>query len=203
MSQSRANSSKRDPDRAFIPKFRAYADKHAGQSEVMPALLWLVQYGDGRPRDQCEAVRALAELRRDHAADPSIKQFLPRLRASLSWVGQDRMIDLHERILKVNKDRETIADVTFGLGYLVFPGNHMAEIRRHDAERSTALFEKTVREFPGTDAAGKATRMLFEAKHLQNGMQAPDFVGKDIDGKEIRLSQFRGQVVLLSFFGFW
>ena len=34
-------------------------------------------------------------------------------------------------------------------------------------------------------------------------MKAPDLVGKDVDGKEIRLSQFASQVVVLDFWGFW
>jgi hypothetical protein len=191
------------PAKTFAPRFKAYAEKHAGEPEAIPALVWLARNGQGPRGKESEAVRALARLRRDHAADPSIKDVLPGLRLLVGRVGQDRLIDLHEHILKVNKDRETIADVTFGLGYLVFPGNRLAGVRRKDAKRSTELFEKTVKDFPDTKAGEKAKRFLFEINNLQLGMQAPDFVGKDIDGRETRLSQYRGQVVMLSFFGFW
>ena len=34
-------------------------------------------------------------------------------------------------------------------------------------------------------------------------MQAPELVGTDVDGKEIRLSQYRGRVVVLDFWGLW
>ena len=42
-----------------------------------------------------------------------------------------------------------------------------------------------------------------ELDHLQVGMKAPEIVGKDIDGNEIKLSQYAGQVVVLDFWGFW
>jgi peroxiredoxin len=38
---------------------------------------------------------------------------------------------------------------------------------------------------------------------LQPGKIAPDIVGEDIDGKPMKLSDFRGKVVLLDFWGFW
>jgi peroxiredoxin len=40
-------------------------------------------------------------------------------------------------------------------------------------------------------------------RSLQPGKIAPDIVGKDLDGKSMKLSDFRGKVVLLDFWGFW
>jgi hypothetical protein len=48
-----------------------------------------------------------------------------------------------------------------------------------------------------------AARELYEMRHLQPGMPAPDTAGEDIDGKPMKLSDFRGKVVLLDFWGFW
>lgn len=48
-----------------------------------------------------------------------------------------------------------------------------------------------------------AGRELFEMRYLQPGKAAPDIVGEDIDGKPMKLSDFRGKVVLLDFWGFW
>jgi len=36
-----------------------------------------------------------------------------------------------------------------------------------------------------------------------NGKEAPDFVLKDLDGKQVRLSDFRGKAVLLNFWATW
>ena len=44
---------------------------------------------------------------------------------------------------------------------------------------------------------------LFIAENLSIGSTAPDIVGKDHEGKEFKLSDYRGQVVLLDFWGIW
>ncbi|MND01823.1 Thiol-disulfide oxidoreductase ResA [compost metagenome] len=54
----------------------------------------------------------------------------------------------------------------------------------------------------GTKAGEAAGPVLFELENLQVGHKAPDVVGTDLDGKEIRLSQFLGQVVILDYWGF-
>jgi cytochrome oxidase Cu insertion factor (SCO1/SenC/PrrC family) len=38
---------------------------------------------------------------------------------------------------------------------------------------------------------------------LEVGMRAPDFEAKDVEGKTFKLSDYRGKVVLLDFWGFW
>ena len=48
-----------------------------------------------------------------------------------------------------------------------------------------------------------AGRELFEIRHLQPGKPAPEIAGEDIDGKPMKLSDFRGRVVLLDFWGHW
>jgi len=48
-----------------------------------------------------------------------------------------------------------------------------------------------------------AGRELFEMRSLQPGKIAPEIAGEDIDGKPMKLSDFRGKVVLLDFWGFW
>jgi thiol-disulfide isomerase/thioredoxin len=44
---------------------------------------------------------------------------------------------------------------------------------------------------------------LYEIEHLSVGNVAPDITGKDIDGKKLRLRDFRGGVVMLSFWASW
>lgn len=44
---------------------------------------------------------------------------------------------------------------------------------------------------------------LFELHHLQVGMVAPDVAGSDVDGIAFKLSDYRGKVVVLDFWGFW
>jgi len=52
---------------------------------------------------------------------------------------------------------------------------------------------------PDTEAAKEATALLWRLDHLSVGAVAPDFVAKDVDGNELRLSDWNGQVVLVDF----
>ena len=44
---------------------------------------------------------------------------------------------------------------------------------------------------------------LFEVRHLGIGMAAPDIAGEDADSQKFKLSDYRGKVVLLDFWGNW
>jgi RNA polymerase sigma factor (sigma-70 family) len=55
---------------------------------------------------------------------------------------------------------------------------------------------------PGT-LGDAAERGLFALRHLGVGRTAPDIDGEDLDGKRFKLSDYRGQVVVLVFCGHW
>ena len=51
---------------------------------------------------------------------------------------------------------------------------------------------------------GKAAEgELFALQHLAVGKAAPEIEGGDLDGRNFRLSDYRGKVVLLDFWGNW
>lgn len=49
----------------------------------------------------------------------------------------------------------------------------------------------------------QAKRTLFELRNLSIGKVAPDIIGEDIDGTPMKLSDYRGKVVVLDFWGDW
>jgi hypothetical protein len=44
---------------------------------------------------------------------------------------------------------------------------------------------------------------LFPAGSLAPGTVAPEIIGVDVGGKQMKLSDYRGKVVMLDFFGNW
>jgi hypothetical protein len=76
-----------------------------------------------------------------------------------------------------------------------------------------ALFERAIREFGAveldagtkraTTVAKRAEQVLFELRHLIVGKVAPEIEGQDLDGVAFKLSDYRGKVVLLDFWGNW
>lgn len=70
------------------------------------------------------------------------------------------------------------------------------------------LLERVVNEFSdvvirSTPIVEEAQRMLFAAQHLSIGSEAPEIIGRDADGNEFKLSDYRGKVVMLDFFANW
>ena len=48
-----------------------------------------------------------------------------------------------------------------------------------------------------------AKNTLFAMQNLAIGKQAPEIVGEDLDGVEFKLSDYRGKIVFLNFWGDW
>ena len=70
------------------------------------------------------------------------------------------------------------------------------------------LLDRVVNEFG--DVKGRrrtlgesAASELFEIRNLQVGMMAPEIEGADVHEKPMKLSDFRGKVILLDFWGDW
>lgn len=206
------------PTEKFLERFQRYAKKHAGKPEAIVALVWIMGAGANvspdEPQEESLAKAALDRLIEDHAAQPEVKDVLPDLRwASYSWAfhiaGKDRLVAFYEKVIEKNKNKDAAAGATFNLAFTLHQASQRRDedlddkARETDKTRAAQLFRELARQFPDTEPAKEAEGYVFELERLQIGMVAPDFVGKDADGKQIKLSQFRGQVVVLTFWGFW
>lgn len=75
------------------------------------------------------------------------------------------------------------------------------------AAESVALFERVLKEYADIqiensyphDAGEFAKGQLFELKNLVIGVKAPEIDGRDVEGKAMKLSDYRGKVVVLDF----
>ncbi len=201
------------PAREFRPRYRRAAEVYAGRPEVIPILIWLVNSSDPQSADD-EAGRdarwAIERLTRDHASDPAVKEKLSALDYAEPKTGVDLLVAFYEKAINTHKDKDVQAEAMLYLAMLhqreSIGDEDAAPPRPPNKARSTMarkLFNRLAEEYPDSPAAARAKNCLYEIQHLQVGMKAPDLVGKDVDGKEIRLSQFAGQVVVLDFWGFW
>ena len=59
------------------------------------------------------------------------------------------------------------------------------------------------KDYPNTPEARRARGVLNSERNLSIGSLAPDFTTKDVDGVEFKLSDYRGKVVVLDFWGYW
>ncbi len=79
--------------------------------------------------------------------------------------------------------------------------------------KATELFKQLELDFPGTASAKKADAMIAniqqgeEARKIQESLAAgtafPDFDVKDLDGKPLKVANFKGKVVMVDFWATW
>lgn len=76
-------------------------------------------------------------------------------------------------------------------------------------QEAEKIFERVLSDYgdiknpTGQTLGDFAQATLFEMRHLAIGKAAPEIEGEDIDGKRFRLSDYRGKVVVLDFWGNW
>jgi hypothetical protein len=195
-----------DPVEQFMPKFRAYAERQAGKAEAIPALAWIVQSvrPTGAESKPTKDVRwALDELMTD-AARPEIGKSLQPLRVAVYSWGAEPLVPLFHKIYKQNPDPDTKAAALFREGFAHYSGRDFdADARTAARKKAATIFRAVLKEFPDSDAAKQAGPYIFEAEHLQIGMKAPDFEGENENGDPVKLSDFKGRVVVIDFWGFW
>lgn len=69
-------------------------------------------------------------------------------------------------------------------------------------ERSEELLRQIVGWNHSSESVRQANAILLSTTKLQPGQPAPDFTARDTEGEELRLSDFRGKVVVLDFWSF-
>jgi acetyl esterase/lipase len=152
-----------------------------------------------------EAADMIAER---HAARLDIHHFcegLANLSGSPPWAVQ---FERHLRaILETNRERKVRCAAKYALAWVVMA---VGEERQQEAQ---ALFEEFCSEFDGTHEYSYqsieqslrqvAQAQLKELKFRAAGKLAPQIDGLDLDGRPLKLSDYRGRVVLLNFWGTW
>jgi thiol-disulfide isomerase/thioredoxin/predicted esterase len=121
------------------------------------------------------------------------------------WAGR---FERHLRaVVQANRDRFVRCSAQFALASVL---QSAGEDRQAEAQ---TLFESFCAEYDGKQAYRGQTieqsyykdaqKQLNELRFRAVGMPAPDITGPDLDGKPLRISDYRGRVVLLSFWGTW
>jgi RNA polymerase sigma factor (sigma-70 family) len=165
--------------------------------EALNAAEWvLLNTPDGPEVDQAAEV-----LLQAHIADTNLVplcQQLERMRHRCSR-------KLLEAMLQKNPSADVRGNACFALATL-----RMSEARYGQNQQATAdakqLFERVMKEFGrvkrnGTALADLARPEFFDLHRLTIGKTAPEIEGTDLNGQSVKLSDYRGQVVLLIFWG--
>jgi hypothetical protein len=184
------------------PRFWPRFDR-AAKAGSMRAQMWCVQHytpGPDMPKEAHAAdfTRRVLQLFTDPTVDHSL---LPRtiMGKSRGPLDKDSAGALLVILEKVAGDAEVASQAAY---YQV----SMDEVRGGTDEQKKATlagYKRVAAVYPATKWGGRAGGKVFKEERLQIGMVAPEIVGKDVDGNDMKLTDFRGKVTVIDFWGFW
>lgn len=191
------------PRDEFVAEFEALAA--AAPTSEVAARAWLGCLRIGALLDERALyTKALDRLVQDHVASPEIAGLtLELVYGAPAWSAQPAAAALRT-ILAKNPDKSVQANGLAELALLVGLDDAFGEAGKAEAETLLARIEKEYAsdDFIGMKGAEFAAGARHEITQLRVGQLAPDFEVADQDGVRFKLSDYRGRVVLLDFWGF-
>jgi hypothetical protein len=186
----------KDPSLAFRPKAKALAQKAVGTPAGEEALLWVWQLSVMGEPDPESAKFAVDHLIQHYPQSGHFTRIVGQLAYSYPYEPAEARAVLR-KIIGGTKTESVKAAAKLALARNLSSGNE------DEVKESRALFVEVISENRDTPLAQQAEGSLFELDNLQVGKVAPDFETMDENGKPWKLSDYRGQVVVLTFWGMW
>jgi hypothetical protein len=140
---------------------------------------------------------ALSNLADNFATDKVVsQQVVPRLQ----WSDSPGAEKLLRAVVEQGSDRQQKGIAQLTLGTYLKNNNRGAEAEK--------LLDDVAKKYGDvklgrSNLAEQANAVLFEVRNLAIGKTAPEITGESIDGKPMKLSDFKGKVLVLDFFGDW
>jgi AhpC/TSA family len=189
----------------FAGKYLALAERFPKDPEAFEALMHAVYVGNGN-KDANKAVELLASRFADHERIGGVCMQL----ATSDAAGVDA---LARAVIDKNTKKETLGLATLALAQNL--KHRSAKVYDKNKEESAKLSAESEKQYEivmskyadvkaGDETLGAAAKgELFELRFLSIGKTAPEIEGEDLDGKKFKLSDYRGKVVMLDFWGNW
>jgi len=182
----------REPRHRFTPLYLAEAKKRQGTPEALPLWAWLVE--NGTIVDRATGELAVEKLLSDHIADPGLAPGAKAIGRIAGIRGEAKTVEDLTKIIAASHEPAVRAEAFFQRGFVRRDSN--LPLARGD-------FEWAVKEGGDTPAAKRAAEALAASAPLKPGDKAPDFEGSTLSSKSVKLSELRGSVVLVDFWGMW
>ncbi len=165
--------------------------------------------------------KAALELFVEHHADSkkvaSLVQMLGQFASNEQSPIAKPVLAFIDRTAEMHPDKAARGSALFAKAVLAKNKHAAAEYQQAKNEAELAkeaerAFEVVIEKYgnekpfarqPKKTIAERANVELFELRNLRIGKVAPDISGEDLDAKAFKLSDYRGKVVLLDFWGDW
>ena len=188
----------------FIPQFEAFADQYRGTEAALTAKLWLLEQTglqSSAGTMHSSAGQIADEILEEYPRSPQLGRMV-ELTSVFSTEQREKYFGI---LREISPHNEVRAPAVYALAAM----GERTEDEQFIARRIT-LLQELIDDY-GDVALNQTTygvtadALLYphDPADLEIGMQAPEIVGVTADGEEIRLSDFRGRVVVLDFWGDW
>ena len=213
----------------YAPRVFGITKKYPNDPAALDALVWIAE--NCRRGDELDA--ALSLLLEKYPNDGKLAEVVPRLlfarsketepflraladKSSRADVKGKALLTLGRllkeqaepaQFLHTNTEPKSVENYRNWLGDEVvkkLQATDPAELRKEAESLFETVSAKYGKEKGSSRTLGESAKgELFEMRHLQVGMVAPEIKGEDVDGKKFALTNYRGKVVVLDFWGHW
>jgi len=181
----------------FSGQFIEFARKHADDPVALQALVWVVS----NVRTGKAAGEAIDLLIESYIEDKAMISVCQRLMRSTS----PQTHKLLEQVLEKSPLREAKGQACFGL---MMQSKYAARTNPAKEADVKKFADRVVKDFADLKhyrgSLGEAAkRELYEIEKLGIGKTAPEIAAEDIAGTQFKLTDYRGKVVVIDFWGNW
>ena len=180
----------------YVTRFLAIEKEHRGTDDGCRALMWIITEALDQTALELLLPAYLESERLEELCFP------------LDMFATKPAFDALETMSNGSPHRAVRGAATYVLAKLVKQAVDR-DLDTAQPERVEGLYRRVLADYADLDhpegvTLGKAAeRDLFEYLHLSVGRIAPEIEGKDLEEAGIRLSDYRGKVVMLTFWGHW
>lgn len=175
------------------------ASKYESKSDAIPFLIWITQ--NGRSADAKVQVRAAVDtLAGSHMTSEHMTNAPQALASAEAMVGSKRIQSLLLRLAQENPNTDVQASAHFvRLRNIIAKGKLGSP--EYKAARTTLLNAKA--KCKDGELAARIQAAIDGREGLADGDAAPDISGFDMDGVAFKLSDYKGKIIMLDFWGDW
>jgi hypothetical protein len=190
----------------FLERLAALARANEGTPDAEDAWMRVIRAATMTSLPQPAAREALGALTTHHIDSKALGSLCRNLRYAAESYGQETVVATLEAIGEKSPHAEVRANALMALGGVL--GENCADddprlARAREILRRVGDEYAAETSYDGRPCGEAARATLFELDNLRVGQTCPDFEAVDAEGATFKLSDYRGKVVLIDFWGFW
>ena len=184
------------PIKSYFERFDSLAQQ--GNAEAL--LFCALEVQDlGRSQEETKKykVAAFERLSTQFVSDPIMEKVISKVGRQGDWLTEKEISTVLGSIAKAGQGDDVRAEASYQLARRL-----EAQGTAFGVQRAGEIYAFVQKSFPETRAAKRCAERVAGLR-LAPGNMAPDFDAVDPDGNAFKLSDYRGKVVVLDFWGFW